>query len=200
MKLGSLPVIALAACLGAVASGCFFDGGDGSSSGDTNPPPENLPDVQPATVAIDPDAKMTVTPGDGVGVFVEYATGGHWTVTTACDTNTSNRACTFDLFFTPVDPKAVISNPQGIDLAGHDTVSMTADGSLHLASDTSTGLNGVTFDAPEGSNVEMEVYLDGLLEKHFTYWVGDGILHAGTPTNPIDFQPNIPAPPGPSGM
>jgi hypothetical protein len=196
-KLGSL---ALAVCVGAASSGCFFvdssDGGSGNNSDNNQPPPDETPSAQPQTVGIDVDAKLNATPGDGVGVLVQYATGGHWTLSTTCDTNTSGVACGFDLFASGVDPMTTISNPQGQNLAGEDKIALQSDGSVHLSTLTSTNVNGMTFDATENATVELEMYLDGELQERFIYWVGDGVIHTGAPTNPIDFKPQV-APPKP---
>jgi len=197
-KLG--PVIALAACLGAAAAGCVFEAGSGDGGGpaDTTPPP----DTRPAQVAIDADATLQAKGGDGVGVFVEYATGGHWHVFTACDFNAPTNpgySCGFDVFANVLDPSASIANAKGEELDGKDGVDLQGDGTVHLYADTTVGLNGMTFDAPPGATVELDVYLDGAEDPHFTYWVGDKVLHTGAPTDPIDFVPSEAAQPTGTG-
>jgi hypothetical protein len=185
--------LALAACLGASSSGCFFGGGDGGGGyvppggGDDNPP------AQPAQVDIDADATLQATPGDGVGVFVEYTTGGHWNVFTTCDFNTpANQgvSCGFDIFATVLDQGGAISNPVGQDLAGKDGIVLQGDGTVHLFTENTTGLNGMTFDTAPGATVELDVYLDGQEDPHFLYWVGKDVLHRGAPTIPVDFVPS----------
>src|ERR1700736_6314658 len=54
-------------------------GGSGSSSGASA-------GVQPMLVDVDPNRTMTAQPGQGVGVFTEYVTGGHWRVWWTCHT------------------------------------------------------------------------------------------------------------------
>jgi hypothetical protein len=182
-------VIALAACLGAATAGCVFEGGsDGGGPPDNTPPP----DTKPAQVTIDADATIDAKPGEGVGVFVEYATGGHWHVFTACDFNTPTNpgyACGFDVFANVLNPGASISNAKGDQLSGKDGVDLQGDGTVHLYTENTIGLNGMTFDTPPGATVELDVYLDGAEDPHFIYWVGDKVLHTGAPTNPIDFVP-----------
>ena len=36
---------------------------------------------------------------------------------------------------------------------------------------------------------DLDMALDGYSEPRFVYWYGDGILHQGAPTNPVDFVP-----------
>ncbi|MFT3764912.1 MAG: hypothetical protein QM820_05250 [Minicystis sp.] len=190
LKLGSL--LALTACLGAASSGCFFvhdDGDDGCV-----PPDDSVPvQTQPQLVAIDADATLQVTPGDGVGVFVEYTTGGHWNVFTTCDFNTPANpgvSCGYDIFATVLDRDATIDNPKGQELSGKDGIELAADGTVHLYTENTVGLNGMTFDTPPGATVEIEAYLDGVADPHYIYWVGKDVLHRGAPSNPLDLQPS----------
>jgi len=208
VQLGSLPLVALLAGLGAVsisAVGCdFSDGHDG----DYNGPQQGLqqPSADPEQVAIDTGATLKASPGGGVGVFVEYTAGGHWQIVTQCDTATSGLSCGFDVFVigapaaasasgaasTDAGTTTTLSNPQGQDLAGFDQVSMASDGSLHLSTETGGTNGGLTFDATAGAAIELEMYLDGNIQPDFIYWMGDKVLHTGAPTDPIDFAPTAP--------
>lgn len=193
-----LSVALCAAAFSAVNAvvGCDGEGGgyhhhhdDGMGGGATTPPDQTITST-PDKVAIDTGATITATAGSGVGVFVEYATGGHWTVSTACDTNTSGYSCDFDLFISGVAADTKLTNPSGKDLTGLDVIEIQADGTLHLYANTSTGLDGITFDAPPGAGVEVEMYLDTLPQPRFVYWIGDKVLHTGAPTDPIDLTPS----------
>jgi hypothetical protein len=189
LQIGSLLLVSGAAYLGAMTVGC--DGGhehEHDANGG-NPTPEMIT-ATPQKVAIDTGATIDAKPGDGVGVFVQYATGGHWTITTACDTNTSGFDCNFDLFLSGVDSSTTLSNPKGQSLEGLDTVEIQADGTVHLYADTLTGLDGITFDAQPGAAIQLEMYLDGAAQPRFVYWVGDKVLHTGAPTDPIDLAPS----------
>jgi hypothetical protein len=179
----------LVACLGALAIGC----GDGHDhdAWDGNQVPV-VPTTAPMTVAIDTGATITAQPGGGVGVFVEYAAGGHWSARTSCDTPTSGAACTFELFFRGTDASSVLSNPKGQNIAGADTVDILGDGSLHFYSETSTNLDGFTFDATPGATLQLEMYLDTAEQPRFVYWIGQSVLHTGAPTDPINLAPTTP--------
>src|SRR5258707_778191 len=75
--------LAAATAFAASAVGCIFVADDSSSGDpvvvDQNPPPSQL-DSNPQQVVIDTDQTVNSQPGQGVGLFVEYATGGHWHV------------------------------------------------------------------------------------------------------------------------
>lgn len=199
MKLGSSglwpAVLTLTVAFGAASllTGCIIESSSGSGSGG-NPPPDSNPahvlDPNPRTVAIEPDKALEAQPGDGVGVFVEYATGGHWHVWTSCDTNTSKAVCNFTGFLT-VESGAQISNVQGENLETGDIAQLdTSGGAVHFNVRTSTEFDGMTFDATPGAKVQLEVYLDNDPDPRIVYWFGDGVLHQGAPTDPIDFAPN----------
>ncbi len=64
-------------------------------------------------------------------------------------------------------------------------------GTLHLFANTTTNLDGVTFDATPGATLELEMYLDNEAQPRFVYWIGsDKVLHTGAPTDPVDFAPS----------
>jgi hypothetical protein len=184
LKSGSVLLIA---CLAAFETGCGEDVG-----GEWGTLPSPSQNTVPATVAIDTGATITAQPGGGVGVFVDYAPGGHWSVRTSCDTPSSGASCGFDLYFSGLGASTVLSNPQAQDVNGGDTVDMLADGSLHLAADTSTALDGFTFDASPGATLQLDMYLDGVEQPRFVYWIGQSVLHTGAPTDPINFTPTAP--------
>jgi hypothetical protein len=190
-KLGSLlPVLGLLALSASAMIVSCADPDDGDR--DWNAPPPGTTD-HPDQAAIQTGATLDAMPGAGVGVFVEYATGGHWTVTTACDTNTSDLPCGFDVFVSGVDPKTALSNIQQQDAAGSDDVGVEqSSGTIHLFANTTTNLDGVTFDATPGATLEVEMYLDDQAQPRFVYWIGaDKVLHTGAPTDPIDFAPTV---------
>lgn len=198
--LKSLGLVAIVACSGVASTGCVLTdgngGGDNPAPPDNNPPPMTQGPVQ--QMPIDADATLQAKGGDGVGVFVEYKTGGHWHVFTACDfnqpTNPNGMACTFEVSASVISPGAKISNAQGESLANKDSVALQGDGSAHLFTETTTGLNGMTFDAPVGAVVELDVLLDSVEDPHYFYWIGKKVLHQGGPSDPLDLAPSEPSP------
>lgn len=174
--------------LAAALSGCFV-----SSSNDPPPPVTVDPPVldTPKQVAITPDKTLQADAGQGVGIFVEYATGGRWHVWTTCDTRKSDIACNFEVFAIP-EQGAKISNVQAEALEGGELAEELTDGSAHLSASTSTEVDGMTFDATPGAVVELEVYLDGVPDPRIVFWYGNDTLHTGAPTDPIDLLPDSP--------
>jgi hypothetical protein len=199
VKLGSLPAwtAVLTLVMGAAITGCIID--DGGSSGGTQPPPDTTRQLDdPKQVSITPDKTLDSPPGQGVGLFVEYVTGGHWHVWTTCDSLVASNAdgstpvCSFDAFLSVVDGSGKITNALGEKLENKDAVTTSGDGSVHFFAETSTDVDGITFDTPPGAVVQLEAYLDGQPDPRFIYWYGDQILHAGSPTDPVDFAPSAP--------
>lgn len=180
-----LASVTLGACLGFLGAGCAFDAGLDSSDVVI----ESSPDL--AILPIDPDAVMSLSPGDGAGFFVEYASGGHWDVFTTCDTSTSGASCNFDAVIS-ADPDVALSGVEGTNLGSGDSVLLQSDGSVRLVTDTSFGTNGLHFDAEPGATIEFDVLLDGEPQPRFVYAVSDGALLEGVPSNPVDFSPASP--------
>src|SRR5262245_53008903 len=103
---GGLATVSLAS--GCVVEDRYDDGGVTTVS----PPDETPPAQTPMAVTIDTDQTMTAGPGDGTGLFVEYAAGGHWKIWLTCDTNKTGQACPFDVTASTLDQSTRISNLQ----------------------------------------------------------------------------------------
>jgi hypothetical protein len=178
---------------GGALSGCILSDDnhhhDGfHSSYDTDPPPET---PEPALVSIDTDQTLDATPGDGVGLFVEYSAGGNWLLWTTCDVNESGVACDFDVFAS-VDSASKMAEVAEVDMEGHDLVEVLDNGEAHMHAETASDIDAMSIVTSPGAILRVEVSLDGLLDQRFVYWVSDGIVHGGAPTNPVDFQPTSP--------
>jgi len=171
-------------------TGCFWGGSSSEPDPVTTVPAPTLD--TPKQVTITPDKTLNADAGAGVGIFVEYATGGHWHVWTTCDTNQSKVSCDFEAFAIP-EKGAKISNVHAAEaLESGDVAEKMKDGSAHLSASTSTELDGMTFDATPGAVVELEVYFDGVPDSRVVFWYGNETLHTGAPTDPIDFLPDAP--------
>lgn len=149
------------------------------------------PDHDPWRVSIDTNAVVHSEPGEGVGIFVEYAAGGTWTLWTTCDTNTSRVICSFDLYAS-VDTSSELFDIVGSELERTDAVRLVDEGVAYFHAETGADIDAMTFTTTEGAIVRLEAYLDGELQPRFIYWFGDGVLHKGAPSNPIDFEPTSP--------
>lgn len=143
----------------------------------------------PLLVDIDTGATLSVEPGDGVGVFVEHVEGGRWRISTSCDTNFSGYACAFNLNLQALGLRIVELQ----DLDSDDAVSEGVD-LVYFDPMTAFDSDAILLDAEPGASLRLEVFLDGQSEPRFTYWIGDGILNTGAPSNPVDFRPAEPVP------
>jgi hypothetical protein len=174
----------LAACAGLAlgAAGCFVQA---DVPGDVTVAPGAAP------ISLDADATLSATPGRGVGLFVEYAEGGHWHLFTACDTAISGASCSFDVLVS-AGPGATLHDVRGEDLVDGDFIGLPDDDSIHLATETSLGLNGLRFDADPGAAIALDVLLDGEPAPRFVYAVSDGAVQEGVPRTPVDLAPALP--------
>jgi hypothetical protein len=198
-SLGVSPfVLALTVGLaGAASTGCFFvDGGGGHSDG---PPPSdnggaggNTPGQNPgeiSQVAIQPDQSLQAKPGDGVGIFVEYKSGGTWHVWTTCDTFTSKAVCNFDLFAGTAVATQLRSYATDT-LEGPDEAKDLGNGTVELLAETDSDTDGLILETEPGAPLTLEPYLDGKSAEAFVYWVSDNVIHTGAPANPVEFVPS----------
>lgn len=191
-SLGVWPrVLGLAACFGVASAvtGCIIVDHDHP---DPNPNTQPPPVVEPMTVKIDSDIPLKATPGDGVGVFVEYYSGGTYRVWTTCDTNFSNVVCPIDVYMS-VDTQSTISAVVEDNLEGNDHVVVdTANGTADLHVDTASDIDAMEIHTTPGAILRLEALVDGVAQPRFVYWTSDNIVHSGAPTSPVDFSPSVP--------
>ena len=186
-------VAAFLLALAVWAPGCAPGvGGEGASLlASPAPAAEGRSRVVVAVVTIDAGATLELTPGEGVGLFVQYAEGGHWNLSTTCDTRTSGQPCAFDVLISPA-PEASFSGVEGRGLSRDDRLELRPDGSVRLVTSTSFGTDGMSFDSEPGAIVEVDALLDGLPQPRFVYVVSEGAAVEGVPTNPVAFSPSAP--------
>jgi hypothetical protein len=204
VKVGSLAlwssVLTLTAAVGFAGSGCIIidehdddweeeEWDDGHHDDDDTPPPA----TEPQLVVIDAGAVITAEPGEGVGLFVEYQAGGLWRLWTSCDTNYSNAVCAFDIVVS-VDTSSELIAITGEELEGLDEAGIFdgEQGAGYFLAETDSNMDGMTVETTPGAILRVDLILDGQPEARFIYWYGEGVLHQGAPTNPIDFEPSEP--------
>lgn len=176
-------------CFVVLASGCYYQDQRGEHS-DPSPSVPGKSDI--AQSVIDTGATLGgIEPGKGVGVFVEYAQGGEWTVTTTCDTEVSDLPCTFDIIVSTDTSEQLLSFSED-QLESGDYLDWEASNAVRMVNDNSYGVDAFRVQTEPGVTLRVDVYLDGAPELRYTYWVGDGGLHRGAPTNPIDLTPSAP--------
>ena len=181
--------LALTGMLMAFGLGCQYEDRPHGKSGTHfgNPPKKEI-----TLATIDTGATLaSIEPGKGVGVFVEYQAGGTWRVTTACDTEISDAPCVFDIIVATEKTSQLIDfAPE--ELESSDYLDWEASNAVRMVNDNSFGLDGMQVTTEPGATLRVDVFLDDNPEPRFIYWVGNGGLHRGAPTNPIDLSPSAP--------
>jgi len=171
----SFPLLALACAV--------RHGGD-----DNNPPP-----TQPLTVVVDTDQTMQhVDGGQGVGVFVEYAKGGHWHVRWACDTALSGLPCDFRIAMTGPG----ITNAKSTSFDSTDALDTASPDALVATTHVTMGVDAVDFDAQPGADVKIDLTMSGLRSGEFFFFIENGQVNGNFPANkltdPLIFEPSTP--------
>ena len=137
---------------------------------------------------IDADQALEVTPGDGVGVFIEYQSGGRWHVFVSCDTARSGYACNYDITVQPVGLSQIIQvSPDGLE--NDDTASLLGGDFAKLVTRTDFDFDGYYVDLEPGVTLNVEAYLDNSC-TNYLYWFGDGGVHSSAPSMPLNLVPS----------
>jgi hypothetical protein len=158
----------------------------GAGGGGYTPPADTVPES-----TIDTGATMgEIQAGEGAGTFVEYLGDGRWHVFTACDTKLSGADCQWDIITSVADGDEITSFDED-RLEGSDFLDFYNQSTgVRLVADTTNDFDGYYFDATSGATVRVDVYLDGAPAPRFIYWIGDGGVHSGAPSNPVDLKPS----------
>jgi hypothetical protein len=165
-----------------------YGGGTGGSSGGSS----GAPATKPMLVLVDTDRVMNATPGDGVGVFTEYRSGGHWRIWWTCDTNKTSQSCSFAV---TASSSSSISNAAGISLSAGDSVQQSSGTEVSASTTTTTSVQGMTFDAPPGATITLDAQMDGQETGAILFFVQDGKINGGymgTLTDPLMLEPSAP--------
>jgi hypothetical protein len=188
MTIRALPLIAL--CL--TVAGCTYEGDDDHYDCGGNCGPYDYTPTDPESSSIDTGAELAeIEAGEGAGAFIEYQADGAWHVFTACDTNVSTYACSWDVIVSAIDGNQLVD--YGSDrLETEDYVGQFDSNSIQFIGITDYDFDGFFVQTDPGGHLRVDVYLDGAPAPRFIYWVGNGGLHKGSPTNPIDLLPTDP--------
>jgi hypothetical protein len=174
-------------------AGCGSEGHGESYAGEAGGGGQLDSGVTVIAAGIDTGAQMTPPlAGQETGLFIEYsedaaATTGAWHVTTSCDTELSGVACRWVVYATPPAAGYAEVVPDVND--GDDSVGWFDDRTAEMLASTSSDVDGFTLYTDPGATVEFEARLDDVSGQRFVYWVGDGAVHSGAPSNPIDLLP-----------
>jgi len=159
-------------------------GSSGTSSGSTSGGPSS---ATPILVDIDTDKTMNAKPGEGVGVFAEYAAGGHWHIWWTCDTNVNPGGpvtCDFSVRANVTQGTITLKTdaPAG--------TSRIAPSGQEIDLDTTTGaeVHGFTFDTDPGAVITLEATIGGQHDGRYFFFVQNGQVNggfSGTLTDPL---------------
>lgn len=155
--------------------------------------------TQPMLVIVDPNETMNASPGEGVGVFIQYKTGGHWDVWWTCDTNKTSQECGFDNIVT-VSTGSIANVQSQFDTANSDVDMLTSGAQrLEAVTTTSTGIDGITFDTPitggQTPMITVDAEMNGVQDGSFFFFVQDGQIkggYSGMLTDPLMVMPKTP--------
>jgi hypothetical protein len=145
---------------------------------------------QPMVVLVDADRTLTATPGQGVGVFAEYRSGGHWHIWWTCDSAVNASAA-------PCDFQVTASVTTGTLLLAQDAAAGQQIGAqaVSLSTITTTNVDGFDADATPGQAIELDAQLNGGRDGRFLFFVQDGVVNGGYTgmlTDPLVLMPASP--------
>lgn len=146
----------------------------------------------PMLVEVDTDQTMSAVGGEGVGVFIEYAAGGHWHLWWTCDTAQTRQSCDFSVSATAASGN--IENVDASELVGGAVTSPNAS-RVEATSNTTTGVDGIRFDTNPGAVITVDAAVGGFKDGAFLFFVQDGKVNGGftgTLTNPLQVRGSSP--------
>jgi hypothetical protein len=170
----------------------------GASGGEVGPTQTGesggTPSATPILVDVDDGATMTAQPGQGVGVFTEYVTGGHWHVWWTCDTTQTNETCPMSVTVSLVNSGKIGNVVPDVNSTAAPTVNSAAN-SVAATTITTTGIDGMTFDTDPGAMITLTATVGGVYDGSFLFFVQDGVIngnYAGTITDPLMLEGKTP--------
>jgi hypothetical protein len=180
--------------LGFVLTGCGNDHhsyySDGYAPVDSACPGAPTDKVQ--TVSIETGEMLTADPGQGAGVFVEYAAGGAYHVFSTCDTSTSGFDCQWAMIAS-IDPTLSLTFKDDGDLESDDSITRVDKGAVKLLFNSGADFDGAVLTVPPGEKLRLNVMLDGCYTSNLVSWISNGTtVQNGAPTDPVDFVPTSP--------
>jgi hypothetical protein len=197
--LGSIPFAVLACVVDSQQSGGGSASGGGSgwvgSTGTSGVDGGGAPSAYPMTVTLDTNQTMTAQPGQGVGVFFTYTSGGNWTAWWTCDSSvdSANPPCAFDVKITAQTGSVSSVLTQGFQAT--DALQTVSPSTIEATTTTTTGTSGVTFATDPGAKILVSATLAGQYDGRFIFFVEGGQIRdnfQGTLTDPIYMTASTP--------
>lgn len=201
-----LGTIAIAAALVAAGASCVVEDGPTAPSGRSGPSAAGSGasggdnganvgpgDAQPMLVDVDPNRTMTATPGNGAGIFTEYASGGHWHVWWTCDTSLTDQSCPFDVKISVAT--GALANVAGEQIGTSDQLVQPDAARLEAVTLTTSDVAGVRFDTDPKAVITLEGTISGAHDQALLFFVQDDQVRGGYKgrlTDPLMLEPRSP--------
>jgi len=157
----------------------------GPGNGSYMPSPAASQTVEQATIDVD---RTVVFETGQPGVYIEYGAGGSYRFSTSCD-DTPNNPCFWDILVTPLDGAAVLGVAPA-ELESDDSVAIGSGNQVRFVAYTDNDSDGFTLQTDPGASIEVDTLLENSAANSYLFWVGDGALHRGAPSNPVDLIPS----------
>jgi hypothetical protein len=144
-------------------------------------------------VDVDPNQTLTAQPGQGVGVFTQYQSGGHWTVWWTCDTNVTSLPCNFQIDVTVAS--GTITNVVNQLTEQGALLSQPSSNEVSATTTTTTAVDGIVFDTTPGAVITLDAKVGGTDDGSFLFFVQDGQVNGGyqgTLSDPLMLEPSSP--------
>ncbi len=130
--------------------------------------------------------------GAGVGMFVEYESGGTWRLTFSCDTQVSQTSCVWTVYAQTLDASSVLGS-EGIEFEASDYLASSTEGFIEMQTVTELDLDVVEFRVAEGMAVGFDVWLHGDPNpERYVYWIAEGGVNYGISSPSFDLVPTEP--------
>ncbi|MEO7112741.1 MAG: hypothetical protein ABI183_20005 [Polyangiaceae bacterium] len=165
----------------------------GYGSPDPLPSTSTPSSATPILVDVDTGKTMNAAPGDGVGIFVEYAAGGQWHVWWTCDTNKTSESCAFNIKIAA--KTGLMSNLALSGAVQGDSLLQSDDHTLSAVTSTTSNAVDVKFTGDPGGTIEIEAAVGGIDDSSFFFFVQNGTVnggYSGTLSDPLRFEGTAP--------
>jgi hypothetical protein len=142
---------------------------------------------------VDSNQTLQAQPGQGVGVFTEYKTGGHWHVWWTCDTNVTGLTCHFQVDVSVASGSVSNAGNQLTDPG--DQITQPSSNEVSATTVTTTATDGITFDTTPGAIITLDAKIDGSDNGAFLFFVQEGQVNGGYQgvlDDPLMLEPSTP--------
>jgi hypothetical protein len=180
----ALPLL-FSLALGAAIAGCWYD----TTTSRRTPAPANTTGTgtttPPPRLSIDTGRTLFASPGQGVGLFITYSSGGKWKLEWSCDSAVSRaHSCNFEI---------AIGTNGFTELASVPTNAVIARDaqSFNLRTVTTTTLDSATFQTEPGAAIGVTMRVDGQVFPKLMFFVSGGQLSTA-PSDPFELVPTDP--------